>query len=43
MTDLPKTLEVLETQGVNVVSYGQEKFPALYVNKSQNKANLQLD
>ena len=28
--DIPRTLEVLETQGVCVASYGQKEFPAFY-------------
>lgn len=37
--DIPKTLEVLETQGVNVVSYKQENFPAFFVKDSGCKAS----
>lgn len=32
--DLPKTLEVLETQGVPVVGYGTDEFPAFYSHSS---------
>ena len=32
--DLPKTLEVLETQGVPVVGYGTQDFPAFYARQS---------
>lgn len=32
--DLPKTLEVLETQGVPVLGYGTDKLPAFYVRDS---------
>ncbi|MFA6302676.1 MAG: pseudouridine-5'-phosphate glycosidase [Legionella sp.] len=32
--DLPKTLEVLETQGVAVVGYGTDEFPAFYSRSS---------
>jgi pseudouridine-5'-phosphate glycosidase/pseudouridine kinase len=32
--DIPRTLEVLETQGVCVASYGQKEFPAFYTPSS---------
>jgi pseudouridine-5'-phosphate glycosidase len=32
--DIPKTLEVLETQGVPVVGYGTDMFPAFYARES---------
>ena len=32
--DLPKTLEVLETQGVAVIGYGTDEFPAFYSRSS---------
>ena len=32
--DLPRTLEVLETQGVPVVGFGTDEFPAFYVRES---------
>lgn len=32
--DLPKTLEMLETQGVAVVGYGTDEFPAFYSHSS---------
>jgi pseudouridine-5'-phosphate glycosidase len=41
--DLPKTLEVLETQGVPVISYGQDDFPAFWSRASGLKAPLRMD
>lgn len=41
--DLPKTLEVLETQGVPVISYGQDDFPAFWSRSSGLKAPLRMD
>lgn len=41
--DLPKTLEVLETQGVPVISYGQDAFPAFWSRDSGLKAPLRMD
>src|SRR5262245_43201920 len=32
--DIPRTLEILETQGVPVVGYGTDEFPAFYVRTS---------
>src|SRR5262249_34897141 len=32
--DLPRTLEILETQGVPVIGYGTDTFPAFYVHSS---------
>lgn len=32
--DIPRTLEVLETQGVCVAAYGQKEFPAFYTPSS---------
>jgi len=32
--DLPRTLEVLETQGVPVIGYGSDRFPAFYCRES---------
>jgi pseudouridine-5'-phosphate glycosidase len=40
--DLPKTLEYLETQGVPVVTYGQEDFPAFWSRSSGLKSPLAL-
>lgn len=40
--DIPRTLENLETQGVSVVGYGVEEFPAFFTRKSGCKAPLTL-
>ncbi|MFZ1813087.1 MAG: pseudouridine-5'-phosphate glycosidase [Rhizobiaceae bacterium] len=41
--DLDKTLEVLETQGVAVVGYGTDMFPAFWSRESALRAPLRLD
>ncbi len=41
--DLPKTLEVLETQGVPVISYGQDDFPAFWSRSSGLTSPLRMD
>lgn len=41
--DLPKTLEVLETLGVPVISYGQNDFPAFWSRSSGLPAPLRMD
>ncbi|WP_264213516.1 pseudouridine-5'-phosphate glycosidase [Leisingera thetidis] len=41
--DLPKTLEVLETQGVPVIAYRQDSFPAFWSAQSELKAPLRMD
>lgn len=41
--DIPKTLEVLETQGVPVIAYGQDSFPAFWSQQSDLEAPLRLD
>ncbi|MFY0597160.1 MAG: pseudouridine-5'-phosphate glycosidase [Cognatishimia sp.] len=41
--DIPKTLEVLETQGVPVIAYGQDSFPAFWSQHSDLAAPLRLD
>lgn len=41
--DVPKTLEVLETQGVPVIAYGQDSFPAFWSAASELMAPLRLD
>jgi pseudouridine-5'-phosphate glycosidase len=41
--DVPKTLEVLETQGVPVIAYGQDSFPAFWSAQSPHAAPLRLD
>jgi pseudouridine-5'-phosphate glycosidase len=38
--DLPRTLEVLETNGVPVVGYGTEDFPAFYNRRSGLRADV---
>jgi pseudouridylate synthase len=41
--DLPKTLEVLETQGVPVIAYGQDDLPAFWSRTSGLRAPLRMD
>lgn len=41
--DIPKTLEVLETQGVPVIAYGQDEMPAFWSRKSGLSAPLRMD
>ncbi|KAJ3112301.1 hypothetical protein HDU96_004711 [Phlyctochytrium bullatum] len=41
--DIGRTLEVLETQGVPVITYGSDEFPAFYVGRSGFKASHRLD
>ncbi|WP_370229404.1 pseudouridine-5'-phosphate glycosidase [Cognatishimia sp.] len=41
--DIPKTLEVLETQGVPVIAYGQDAFPAFWSRTSDLAAPLRMD
>ena len=41
--DLPLTLEYLETQGVPVVGYRTEEFPAFYTRRSGLKVDFRLD
>ncbi|CUJ26804.1 pseudouridine-5'-phosphate glycosidase [Cognatishimia activa] len=41
--DIPKTLEVLETQGVPVIAYGQDAFPAFWSQSAGLKAPLRLN
>ena len=41
--DIPKTLEVLETLGVPVISYRQSEFPAFWSTNSGLKAPLRMD
>jgi len=41
--DVPKTLEVLETKGVPVVTIGQDDFPAFWSRSSGLKSPLRLD
>jgi len=41
--DIGRSLEYLETQGVPVIAYGQNEFPAFYLRESGYKAPLRLD
>ncbi|WP_050528714.1 pseudouridine-5'-phosphate glycosidase [Pseudorhodobacter aquimaris] len=41
--DIPKTLEVLETNGVPVIAYGQSEFPAFWAQHSGIVAPLRFD
>ena len=41
--DVPKTLEVLETLGVPVITYGQDSFPAFWSRHSALPSPLRLD
>ena len=41
--DIPKTLEVLETQGVPVIAYGQDEVPAFWSRRSGLPAPLRMD
>jgi len=41
--DVDKTLEVLETQGVPVIAFGQDAFPAFWSRDSKLRAPLRMD
>lgn len=41
--DISKTLEVLETQGVPVIAYGQDSIPAFWSSQSDLNAPLRMD
>ena len=41
--DLPKTLEVLETQGVPVITFGQDELPAFWSRASGLRSPLRMD
>lgn len=41
--DIPKTLEVLETNGVPVIAYQQDSFPAFWSAQSDLEAPLRID
>jgi pseudouridine-5'-phosphate glycosidase len=41
--DIPRTLEVLETQGVPVVGYGTDEFPAFYLRSSGEPVSARVD
>lgn len=41
--DIPKTLEFLETQGVPVLTWGTNTFPAFYVSKSECQVAMRVE
>jgi pseudouridine-5'-phosphate glycosidase len=41
--DIPRTLEILETQGVPVVGYGTDEFPAFYLRSSGEPVSARVD
>jgi pseudouridine-5'-phosphate glycosidase len=41
--DIPRTLEILETQGVPVIGYGTDEFPAFYVHSSREPVTARVD
>jgi pseudouridylate synthase len=41
--DIPRTLEILETQGVPVLGYGTDEFPAFYVHSSGEPVTARVD
>jgi len=41
--DVPRTLEILETQGVPVVGYGIDEFPAFYVRSSGEPVSARVN
>ena len=41
--DIPRTLEILETEGVPVVGYGTDEFPAFYVQSSGEPITARVD
>ena len=41
--DIPKTLEVLETQGVPVIAFGQDEMPAFWSRSAGLRAPLRMD
>lgn len=41
--DIPRTLEILETQGVPVVGYGTDEFPAFYLHSSGEEITARVD
>lgn len=43
LLDIPKTLEMLETNGVPVIGYGTDAFPAFYVRDSGQPADHRFD
>lgn len=43
LLDVPRTLEYLETQGVTVVAYGTDEFPAFFTRSSGCRAPCRVD
>lgn len=41
--DIPRTLEILETEGVPVFGYGTDEFPAFYVHSSGEPTTARVD
>ncbi len=41
--DIPRTLEILETQGVPVVGFGTDEFPAFFVPSSGERISARID
>jgi pseudouridine-5'-phosphate glycosidase len=41
--DIPRTLEILETQGVPVVGFGTDEFPAFYIHSSGEPVTARVD
>ncbi len=41
--DIPRTLEILETQGVPVIGFGTNEFPAFYVHSSGERTSARVD
>jgi pseudouridine-5'-phosphate glycosidase len=41
--DIPRTLEILETQSVPVVGYGTDEFPAFYMRSSGERVSTRVD
>lgn len=41
--DIPRTLEILETQGVPVVGFGTDEFPAFYIRSSGEPLSARVD
>jgi pseudouridine-5'-phosphate glycosidase len=41
--DIPRTLEILETEGVPVIGYGTNEFPAFYVHSSGEPTTARVD
>ena len=41
--DIPRTLEILETQGVPVIGFGTDEFPAFYVHSSGEPITARVD